>query len=137
MKSLIKPFLFALSLSIVAFTTSFSEANPIGRPTSAATYKTGIYTTAAGKLNIALDKQTGGSVDIQLKSSDGTVLYTKHLSKNERIYRTRLNLNDLEDGVYYVEITNGVETTRQSIKLSTSHPTTPERTIVMDAVASN
>ncbi|MFD2570578.1 hypothetical protein ACFSUS_08040 [Spirosoma soli] len=137
MKTLIKPLLFALTLGFVTSVTSFSEANPIGRSKAVATYKTGIYATRTGKLNIALDKQTGGTVDIRLRSNNGTVLYSKHLGKNERMCRTRLNLNDLEDGVYQVEITNGVEVTRQTITLSTKQPALPERTIAMNTVASN
>jgi uncharacterized membrane protein YkoI len=57
-----------------------------------AAYKTGIYTTIEGKLNIALDKETGGAVDIRLKKADGKVLYSEHLGKNEKTaYRVRLN----------------------------------------------
>ena len=64
MKTLIKPLLLALSLTFVA--VSFSEAKP-GRPVEI-TFKTGIYSSVNGKLNIALDKQAGGSVDIMLKN---------------------------------------------------------------------
>ena len=135
MKTFIKPLLVALTVSIVTASSSF--ANPIGRKTTVAKYKTGIYTSVSGKLNIALDKETGGSVDIQLKKANGSVLYTKHLGKNESTYRSRLNLDDLEDGVYYVEITNGVETTRQTVTIATNKPTSPERTIAMVAPTNN
>ena len=137
MKSLIKPLLIALSFSVATAATTTLDAKPIGRPTGVATYKTGIYTSANGKLNIALDKQVGGPVNVQLKTVDGTVLYSQYVGKNERTYRKRLDLNELTDGTYVVEITNGVETTRQTISLSTTNPTTPVRIIQTEAVATN
>ena len=131
MKTLIKPLLLALSLSFV--TVSISEAKP-GRP-AVSSFKTGIYTTVTGKLQIALDKQAGGPVDIQLKSSTGKVLYSQHLGKKETQFRTRLNVDDLADGDYLLEITNGVETTRQIVTLKTKQPTTLNRVIQTEVVA--
>ncbi|WP_420148405.1 hypothetical protein [Spirosoma sp.] len=129
MKTLIKSLALALTLGFITFTASISEAKPIGRPTAAVTYKTGIYTTVNGKLSIALDKETGGPVDIRLKAANGRVLFSERLGKNEQTYRTRLNLDDLVDGVYQLEITNGVETTTQTITLSTSHPSLSNRVV--------
>ncbi|GAB3498094.1 hypothetical protein GCM10027341_19160 [Spirosoma knui] len=131
MKTYIKSLFVALTIGAVTSANAFSDPNPITRPTAAASYKTGIYTSNTGKLNIALDKQKGGTVDISLKNAEGKVLYNKHLGKNESTCRTRLNLDELEDGVYYVEISNGVETTRQSVTIATKKPSTPERTIAM------
>ena len=131
MKTLIKPLLLALSLGIFTASVSISEAKPI-RPTKVASYKTGIFTSTDGKLHIALDKQTGGAVEIQLKNDAGNVVYNRHLGKNESKYRTRLNLSELPDGVYKVEITNGVETTTQTVTLATQFPTTPSRLVAVN-----
>lgn len=133
MKTLIKPLLLALSLSFVA--TSFSEAKP-GRP-AAAPFKTGIYTSINGRLNIALDKQAGGPVDIQFKRSSGELLYSQHLGKKEAAFRTRLNLEDLPDGDYVLSITNGTETTRQTVTLKTKQPTVANRIVQTETVAAN
>ncbi|WP_020605275.1 hypothetical protein [Spirosoma spitsbergense] len=129
MKTLIKSLALALSLAVVTSSATFAETNPGGKTKTVATYKTGMYMTQAGKLSIALDKEKGGTVSISLKSADGRILYNRHLSKNDQIYRTRLNLNQLEDGVYQVEITNGVETTTQSVTISTQQPATPNRLV--------
>lgn len=129
MKTLIKSLALALSLAVVTAAASFAETNPVGRPAAAASYKTGVYSTVAGKLNIALDKATGGAVDIRLKDTSGKVLYAQHVGKNEHSCRLRLNLNDLEDGVYQLEITNGVETTSQNVTLSTKQPSVPNRIV--------
>lgn len=133
MKALIKPLFLALSLTFAL--VSISEAKP-GRP-AVSTFKTGIYSSINGKLNIALDKQPGGPVDIQLKSSDGTLLYTQRISKKDSTFRTRLNLDELADGQYTLMITNGVETTRQTITLKTPQPASLDRTIRTEVVAAN
>ncbi|GAB4017321.1 T9SS type A sorting domain-containing protein [Spirosoma koreense] len=129
MKALIKSLAIALSLGFITTAASFAEPNPGGRSTSVATYKTGIYSTTTGKLQIALDKEKGGPVDIVLKDAGGKVLYSKHLGKNDQTYRTRLNLSELEDGVYHIEISNGVETTTQNITLATHQPVAPSRLV--------
>ncbi|WP_080058037.1 T9SS type A sorting domain-containing protein [Spirosoma aerolatum] len=131
MKTLVKTFALALSLGLVSTIATFAETNPGTKAAHAATFKTGIYTTVSGKLNIALDKEKGGPVDIRLKSSDGRVLYNYRLGKKEEIYRTQLNLNDLEDGIYQLEVTNGVETTTQTVKLSTHKPSIVNRVVAI------
>lgn len=127
MKTLMNTFALALALTAVSATATL--ANPITRPTTTASFKTGIYSTQTGALRIALDKQKGGLVDISLKSVHGRVLYSQRLTKNEQTYRKLLNLSDLEDGVYQLEITNGVETTTQTITIATQQPNTPSRVI--------
>ncbi|GAB3020617.1 T9SS type A sorting domain-containing protein [Spirosoma pulveris] len=135
MKTLIKSLALAFSLAVVTSVYSFANAtatNPIGRPSKVATYKTGIYTTASGKLNIALDKETNGRVDIRLKDTTGKVLYAQYLGKRDKGCRLSLNLSDLEDGTYTVEISNGAETTTQNVVLSTNQPTTPNRLVAIN-----
>ena len=129
MKTLIKSLALALTLGVVTSAATLAETNPGSRPVSSVAYKTGIYTTPTGQLNIALDKQTGGAVDVRLKRADGKVLFVQHVGKNESKYRTRLNLNELADGVYQVEVTNGVETTTQNVTISTQQPSAPSRVI--------
>ncbi|WP_338869639.1 T9SS type A sorting domain-containing protein [Spirosoma sp. SC4-14] len=131
MKTLIKSLAVAFSLALVTTLGSVAEAKP-GHPANVASYKAGIYTTADGKLNIALDKQSGGAVDIRLKDTTGEVLYTHHIGKNDTKYRTRLNLSELPDGTYQVEITNGAETSSHMVNLSTQKPTTPSRVIALN-----
>jgi hypothetical protein len=131
MKTLVKSLALAFSLGFVTTAATFAETNPGGRPAVVSSFKTGVYTTISGKLNIALNKEKGGAVDILLKNDEGRVVYTQHVGKNDESYRTRLNLDQLEDGVYQLQITNGVETTTQTITLSTQHPTAPNRVVSM------
>lgn len=131
MKTLIKSLALALSLAAVTSSATFAETNPGGKTKEVATYKTGIYTSKSGQLNIALDKETSGTVDVRLTGADGQVLYSQHVGKNDRVYRAKLNLNDLEDGVYQVEITNGVDVTTHKVVISTKLPAAPNRLITI------
>jgi hypothetical protein len=132
MKTLFKPLLVAFTLSLVTFSASFANVNPGSRPAAVAAYKTGIYSTMEGKLQIALDKETGGAVDIRLKNADGKVLFYQRVGKNEKTSRIRLNLNELQDGAYRVEVTNGVETSTQVVTLSTQQPSAPSRLVAIN-----
>ena len=136
MKTHIKSLALALSLAVVTAATTVAQANPGDSHKAAVTYKTGIYTTATGKLQIALDKATGGPVDIRLVNADGSVLYNQHLGKKDHTFRARLNLNELPDGSYKLEITNGVDKTEHTVTVATKLPATPERVILTEAIAS-
>lgn len=129
MKTLIKSLALALTLGVATSAATFAEVNP---GTTAVSYQSAVYTTVSGKLSIALDKQKGGTVDVSLKDAEGKVVYARHLGKNESQYRTRLNLIDLPDGVYQVEITNGVETTSHKVTIATKQPVAPSRVIALN-----
>lgn len=135
MKTLIKPLFLAFSAGILSLSTSLATpnpTNPIGRAGETVTYKTGIYTTREGKLSIALDKEKGVSVYIRLKSSTGKVYFIEHMNKNEKTFRVRLDVSELPDGDYQVEITNGVEQTVHLVTLSTQAPSFPNRLVAIN-----
>lgn len=132
MKTLIASLALSASLAFTNPAASFGNNGPGNQPTTVATYKTGIYPLTGGRLNIALDKETGGPVDIHLKDSNGNVLYRQHLGKHERTYRVRLNLSDLSDGTYQLEITNGVNTTQQTVTLTTQPSVTSTQIILSE-----
>lgn len=132
MKTLIKSLAFALTLGFVTSAATISHANPITRPANVANYKTGVYSSVDGKLNIALDKTVGGSVNIALKDANGNTLYVERLGKKATTARVRLNLDELKDGTYQVEITNGVETTTHNVVLSTPQSSSPARVVTLN-----
>ncbi len=132
MKTLLNSLLVAFTLTLITVSASFAEANPGKRATSVATYKTGIYTNMAGKLNIALDKETTGAVDIKLKNTNGKVLFAQHLTKKEKTARLSLDMDQLPDGVYQLEISNGVDTSVQTVTLGTQQPSAPNRLVAIN-----
>ncbi|GAB3911977.1 hypothetical protein GCM10028803_54490 [Larkinella knui] len=133
MKTLFKSLLVAFTLTVVTFSTSWAESNkPIGKPKNAAAFQSSLYTTAEGKLQIALDKQTGGSVVVRLKNSAGTDLFIQQIGKRQQVARMRLDVSALPDGVYQVVISNGVETTTQELTLATQQPSATARLVAFN-----
>ncbi|MDB5239861.1 MAG: hypothetical protein JWP57_486 [Spirosoma sp.] len=132
MKTFFKPLLLSLAFSLVSLSATLADSNPGNRTKTVALFKTGIYSTAEGKLQIALEKETGGAVDVKLKNKDGKVLFSQHLGKKEKAARLRLNLSELPDGEYQVEVTNGVDVTTHNVQLSTKQPSAPSRLVAIN-----
>jgi hypothetical protein len=132
MKTFLKPLLLSFTLSLVTLSATLADSNPGNRIATAATFKTGIYSTAEGKLQIALEKETGGAVDIKLKNADGKVYFTQRLGKKEKAVRLRLNLSELPDGEYKLEVSNGVDVTTHNVLLSTKQPSIPSRLVAIN-----
>ncbi|GAB3914878.1 hypothetical protein GCM10028803_60940 [Larkinella knui] len=121
MKTLIKSLLVAFTLTAVTFSTSWAESNkPIGKPKNAVAFQSSMYTTNAGKVQIAVNKQTGGKVEVRLTNSAGKEVFVQSIGKRQEAARLRLDVSALPDGVYQVAISNGVETTTQELTLATT-----------------
>lgn len=133
MKTLIKPLLIAFSLFVLTGSAALAgTVTSPNRPKAVATYQSGIFTTAEGKLQIALNKQTGGWVDIRLTNAAGKVLFVQQVSKHQTEARLRLDVSNLPDGTYELTITNGRDTTRQALTLATPKHSEPNRLIALN-----
>ncbi|RYC68333.1 T9SS type A sorting domain-containing protein [Spirosoma sordidisoli] len=133
MKTLITTFVVALSLTVASVAPA--SANPITRPTrpaSVASYQSGVYTTAEGKVQIGLDKQSGGKVSIRLVNSQGQEIYQEQVGKRQQQVRRRLDVSSLPDGSYTLLISNGVETTSHALTIATAQPSESTRRIAMN-----
>jgi hypothetical protein len=118
MKTLLTSLLIT-SLTFISFSATQAETAPARKPAQVASYQTGMYTTAAGKLSIALDKQTGGVIDVRLLNQEGKVVYDQQIGKNQTTVRLRLDLSELADGNYQVVISNGRDVTTHAVTIST------------------
>ena len=130
MKTLIKSLLVAFSLTIVSFSASFatSRPTPIGKTVA---YQSSLYTDAQGKLRIAIDKQTGGSVKIRLVNSRGKEFFVQEVGKRQKMARLSLDTSSLPDGAYEITITNGVDTKVNHLTLATQQPSFTTRLIAV------
>lgn len=133
MKTNTNSLLFALMFSAftVASTVSVSAGVP-KQPHRAAAYQVGVYSSLDGtKLNVAIDKQQGGWVDVKLKDAKGTVLFRQVIRKVDVAYRCKLNVSELAIGDYQLEVSNGQETTVRTVSISAMAPASPARTIAL------
>ncbi|GAA4406272.1 hypothetical protein GCM10023187_25550 [Nibrella viscosa] len=129
MKTLIKTLVLALTLSAVS---QVASANPAGEKKTATSYKAAIFPAAnATTLNVIVEKEMGYRVQISVKNALGTVLHTEYLTKKEGKFWSKLNLAELPNGTYRVEVSNGAETTAKEFTISSIAPATVSRTIAL------
>ena len=128
MKTIIKTLVLALTLSSVSYVAS---ANPAaGEKKAATSYKAAIFpSSSTATLNVIVEKEMGHRVQITLKDAKGAVLHTEYLTKKEGSFWSKLNLSELQNGTYRVEVTNGAETTAKDITISTVTPASANRAI--------
>ena len=86
----------------------------------------------ATTLNVIVQKQTGSRVQIVLKNAAGTVLHTEYLTKKEGTFKSKLNLSELVNGTYRVEVTNGTDVMVKDFTISDVAPATVSRTIALN-----
>ena len=131
MKTLIKSLFVAFTLTLITVYASLAETHkPIGRPKNVASFKSSIYTTNEGKIQIALNKQAGGSVMVRLTNKAGAEFFVQQFGKRHQASRLRLDVSALPDGIYQIAITNGVETTTYGLTLGTTPRTTTATRLV-------
>ncbi|RAJ89869.1 hypothetical protein LX87_05638 [Larkinella arboricola] len=116
MKALFNTLLVALTLTAASFNTV--QAGP-NKPKKAAAFQTGIHTTAEGKLQVAVQKETTSAVVVRLLNANGEEVFAQQIGKRQEAVRLRMDVSNLPDGVYQVAISNGVETTTKEVTLTT------------------
>lgn len=119
MKTLLTTLFIAASLTVTSISATQAKNGPARKPAQVASYQSGLYTTAEGKLSVALDKQTGGTIDIRLLNQEGKSLYDQQIGKNQTSARLRLDLSELPDGAYQLVISNGRDVTTHAVTIST------------------
>ena len=127
MKALFTTLLIALTLT--SFNTAQADTN---KPKKAAAFQTGIHTTAEGKLQVAVQKETTSAVLVRLLDEKGNAVFSQQISKRQDAVRLRLDISNLPDGVYQVAISNGVETTTKEVTLSTKQPVAAPRLVAVN-----
>lgn len=132
MKTLVTSLLIAASFTLTNFSATYAASVPARKPAQVASYQSGIYTTVAGKLNIALDKETGGTIDVRLTNEAGQVVFDQLVGKNQTTVRLRLDLNNLPDGAYQVVISNGKNVTTHAVTISTRPAVNTPRLVALN-----
>lgn len=132
MKTLVTSLLLTASFTLTNFSATYAASVPARKPAQVASYQSGIYTTVAGKLNIALDKETGGTIDVRLMNEAGQVVFDQRVGKNQTTVRLRLDLNNLPDGAYQVVISNGKNVTTHAVTISTRPAVNTPRLVALN-----
>jgi hypothetical protein len=132
MKTILTSLFVAAAFTVTSFSGALADNGPARKPAQVAAYQSGMYTTAEGKLNIALDKQTGGALDVRLLDQSGKAIYNQYIGKRETTVRMRLDLSNLPDGAYQVVISNGKDVTTHAVTIATKPVATSARLVALN-----
>lgn len=78
------------------------------------------YVTVNNQIRIAVQKTSAVPVIVLLRNKNNEVLYQKSIGKNEAKYAVKLNVNDLTDGQYELEVKSSEGSIRKQLNLSTA-----------------
>ncbi len=81
---------------------------------------------------LSMEKLAGQKVSVRLLNVSGEEMHAEIVGRLTRKYARRFDLSQVKDGTYTIEVRNGEEVMRKSLRLITDIPvpTTPERTLV-------
>lgn len=129
MKTFIKSIACALALTTtVAFAHPTEEKTSNNRPE--ATFESSAFVTADANLRVAIKKNAPQKVYLTLKSKDGQVLFAETIGKKEMAYAAKINVSDLTDGTYQLEITSGQNRVVKQLNLSSKKVEVQRQVIV-------
>lgn len=120
MKTLFASALIALTFSTTSAT--FAEDNKeTAEPKS--TFQSAVYPMInTMKVSVNVNKAKDSNVKVRLLNEAGQTLTVFKLGKNNESSSIRFDLNNLEDGIYKVEVSDGVKTEVKEVKLQTTVP---------------
>jgi methionine-rich copper-binding protein CopC len=104
MKTVITTIACALALtSSVAFAhpTTTEDKTNANKVTS---FETSAYVAKDASIRLALKKNVPGRVYVQIRNAKGEIIYAETVGKNEMNFAAKLNVSELADGVYTLEI---------------------------------
>ncbi|WP_247235624.1 hypothetical protein [Telluribacter sp. SYSU D00476] len=123
--------LLTFAFALFTLTASFASTETATTPEKGFTFNSSAYTSVTTQqLHVAVEKQEGRKVQIQLLNEQGDVLVDEVVGKKKNSYRARIEVNHLQDGTYKLLITDGTTTQSRTIKLSTSAPVTAPARVV-------
>ncbi|WP_138991748.1 T9SS type A sorting domain-containing protein [Larkinella sp. C7] len=131
MKSLIASAFLALT---IATTSSSFAADHKETAKTQSTYQSVVYPVVnTSKIRVNVNKDKNAKINVTLKNETGEILASERLGKGHESSAIRFDLNQLQDGIYQVEISDGNTKQVKEVKLQTSSPTvTTERHIAMN-----
>jgi len=96
-----------LAVSTVAFAGTAVGKKRVSRVSdnrTAVTFETSAYVTRDAAIRLAVKKNAPERVYITLRNAKNAVLYRETITKNEMSYAAKINVDELADGNYKLEI---------------------------------
>lgn len=128
-----KNFAMALVAGVFTFSTVLATEPVATKLETNKTFDVGMYRiTNSMKVNVAVEKLKGNTVEITLKNEKNETIYTEFIGKKLVKFSKKFDLTDLADGKYRFEISNGNEKITKEVNLETHQPMPADyRTVVV------
>lgn len=102
---------------------SLTEAEETVSANRTRTFAVNVFpTTEKTKMNVMIEKYFNVPLDIKVLDTKGNILSGDVMPKRKKGYWRKFDLNQLPDGVYKFQISNGVETITKEVVLITEPP---------------
>lgn len=98
------------------------SASTIINPTTpqALSFDASAYINASNQIRLAVQKSTGVPVVVLLRDKDNQVLYYYNIGKKEAKYAVKLDVNELPDGQYELEVKSTEGSIRKQLSVATA-----------------
>ncbi|WP_338877047.1 hypothetical protein WBJ53_15435 [Spirosoma sp. SC4-14] len=120
-------------LTIAALLSSATLGNPVN-PTmpKGLSFDASAYVTINNQIRVAVNKKAETPVVILLKSSDNQVIYRQSIDRKTEKYAVKLNVDELADGKYELEVASKEGSIRKELNLTTKPVKRANRVIAME-----
>jgi hypothetical protein len=90
------------------------------------------YVTVNNQIRVAVEKSTLEPVTVVLRDKDNRVMFQQFVGKKEQKYAVKLNMAELPDGKYELEVRSKDGSIRKEVNLGSKPVETPTRLVVMN-----
>ncbi|GAB3699579.1 hypothetical protein GCM10027592_25780 [Spirosoma flavus] len=109
------------------------SASTLFNPTTPKTlsFDASAYVTVNHEIRVAVEKSTDVPVVVILRNKNNEVLYHQNLGKKESKFAMKMNVDQLADGEYELEVKSSEGSIRKQLNLSTQEPKQATRSIAL------
>lgn len=111
---------------LISASTFINPTNPKGL-----SFDASAFVTIDNQIRVSIEKQADVPVVVLLRNKDNEILFRQTISKKELKYAVKLNVNDLSDGQYELEVKSNEGSIRKQLNLSTAPVQAVPRVIAM------
>jgi hypothetical protein len=126
MKTFLKTILF------VCLSAGVALSNPVKLTNKPTSFNIGMYNVQHSHvLKLFVEKQKGSDLKIEIKDKDGAILLTKFIDKRDVKSSMSLDISQLTEGNYTLEVSNSTEKFVQELNLSTTQSVVNDKKILL------
>lgn len=117
------------SLAVSFLLSTGIPANPT--TPEALPFEASAFVTNSNQIRVAVQKKTDVPVVVLLRSTDNQVLFRHTISKKKAAYAVKLDVAELADGQYELEVKSETGSIRKQLNLSTAPVQQTTRVVAM------